>query len=75
MNLIPARKIIKLADIYKTIEIQDVIRSLDILKTEAEAPGESIGQVLFRDIEQAKAYVRQVVQALVSVKLSHMIYC
>jgi hypothetical protein len=73
--LIPARKIIKLADIYKTIEIQDVIRSLDILKTEAEAPGESIGQVLFRDLEQAKAYVRQVVQALVSVKLSHMIYC
>lgn len=75
MNLIPARKIIKLADIYKTIEIQDMIRSLDILKTEAEAPGESIGQVLFRDLEQAKAYVRQVVQALVSVKLSHMIYC
>lgn len=67
INMIPARKIIKLSKVYKTVELQDVIRSLKLVKVEADTTGEAVGRVLFNDIEQAKAYVRQVVQALVGI--------
>ena len=64
--MIPARNIIKLANVYKTIEIQDVIQQIGIVRPDAETPGEAVGQVLVKDIEEAKDYVRQVVDALVS---------
>lgn len=69
MHMIPSRKIIKLGNTYKTIEIEEVVRLIDIIKNEANTTGEAAGQIALPDIEQAKAFVRQAVQNLVSLSL------
>ncbi|KAK9895453.1 hypothetical protein P389DRAFT_93346 [Cystobasidium minutum MCA 4210] len=66
MHMIPSRKIIKLGNTYKTIEIEEVVRLIDIIKNEANTTGEAAGQIALPDIEQAKAFVRQAVQNLVN---------
>lgn len=67
VEAVPSRKIIQLAKLYKTVAVEDVVRSIGILRTEA-APTEDItsGCIAFTDLETAKQFVRQTVGALVS---------
>lgn len=65
MHMIPSRKIIKLGQVYKTVDIDTVVRMIGILKNAPTADGEAAGEVVLPDMEQAKAFVRQAVQNLV----------
>lgn len=65
MRMIPSRKIIKLGNVYKTIELDEVVRNIQIVQTNPDPAAIAAGQIIFPDPEQAKNFIRQAVQALV----------
>lgn len=73
MHMVPSRKIIKLAQVYKTVDIETVVRTIGILKNAPTAEGESAGEIVLSDMEEAKAFVRQAVQNLVRSTLDTLI--
>jgi hypothetical protein len=66
MQMIPARRMIRLSSVYKSIGLEDVVQLIDIMKTEANAAGENVGLVLFTEASQAKEAIKRIVQGLVS---------